>query len=179
LSANVKVTHTYRFRSTSSSAEVITETNLIGIVGMVGTVANTSTSLIANAVKVHRISVWAPPASQGATATCSINWSSREYAQSVEVSDTTMSVAEPAHITARPPVGSAADFWLSPGGNTILTLIAPVGSIIDVHCTHVLQDTATAGVTYTAAAAALGVMYYPPLDGESDLYLPVSLGTTT
>jgi hypothetical protein len=85
----------------------------------------------------------------------------------------------PAHVTSKPPVGSAASFWLGSASNTMFTLVAPVGSVIDVHCTHVLFDTQAAADTLAVAAGTLGALYYMPLDGVSDVYLPVSLGTTT
>ena len=142
--------------------------------------ANNSVSLIANSVKVHKVSIWSPPAAQGGTATCSVTWSTaNDYTAMVEVSDTTMSTAIPAHVSTKPPPGSAASFWLGAGTNTIFTVIAPTGSIIDVHCTHVLYDTQAAGTTVTVAAGTLGALYYMPLDGATDVYLPVSLGTTT
>lgn len=178
---NVQVVHTYRFRSTAATRTAISMLDLLGIAGAVGRVANTSLSLIANSVKLHRVSIWSPPASQGAAATCSITWSTAQtFTEMSEVSDTTLSTAVPAHVSSKPPPGSAASFWI--GGttsDTVMTLEAPVGSVIDVHCTHVLQDDQAAGASYAAAAATIGALYYLPLDGATDLYLPVSLGTTT
>jgi len=179
LSSNVRVSHTYRFRSTSGTTLSLTESDLISVAGGVCSVANATCSLIAGSVKVHRVSIWTPPASQGAVATCSLNWRSPTYQQTQEISDTTISVTTPARVSSRPPLGSAASFWLSPAGNAIVDVTAPVGSIIDLHCTHVLQDNQAAGTAYSVAAGTLGVLYYFPLDGEGDAYLPVSLGTTT
>jgi hypothetical protein len=97
-----------------------------------------------------------------------------------EISDTTMSVSTPAHISAKPPIGSYAYTWLSPSGSQFaFELTAPTGSIIDVHATYMLQDDQAAGTSYTVAAGTLGALYYLPLDGATDLYLPVGLGTTT
>lgn len=181
LPTNVQVVHTYRFRSTSDTAQNITQNDLRGIAGAVCDVANTSVRLIASGVKVHKVEVWTPPASQGASASCSIAWTSPDasFTQNVEVSDTTISVSRPAHVKAKPPPFSAASFWLGAGSDTMCTITAPTGSIIDVHCTHVLYDSQLAGTLLTVAAGTLGALYYMPLDGVSDVYLPVSLGTTT
>ncbi len=60
-----------------------------------------------------------------------------------------------------------------------MNIVAPVGTIIDVLASHVLIDTGLAGFSYTVAAGTLGALYYLPLDGDSDAYIPVSLTTTT
>ncbi len=181
LRTNVIVKHRYRFRSNvDGNATVITDSDLVGIAGAVCRTANSVLSYIAASCKVHSVEVWTPPASQGAAATCSLEWSSTDPAPFEEVSDTTVSVSEPAHIKAVPPQGSSASFWLSPSGSkNIMTITAPVGSIIDVKCTHVLLDTGAEGGTASVASAALGALYYLPLDGTSDKYVPVSLTTTT
>jgi hypothetical protein len=180
LASNVQVVHTYRFRSTVGTMVSIGQTNLRGIAGAVCCTANSDVRILAGAVKIHKISIWSPPASQGAVSTCSVIWSSAiDYLPMVELTDTTMSTAIPAHVSAVPPKGCAASFWLGAGTNNIVSIVAPVGSIIDVHCTHVLQDDGASGSIYTVAAGTLGALYYLPLDGSTDGFLPVSLTTTT
>lgn len=180
LRTNVKVKHRYRFTSADGAAQTITDTDLIGIAGGVCRTANSVLSLIAASVKIHFVEIWTPPASQGAAATCSLQWASTDPSPTEEVSDTTVSVSEPAHIRAVPPQGSLASFWLSPtGAKNVMIITAPPGSIIDVKCTHVLMDTGAEGGTYSVASAALGALYYLPLDGASDKYIPVSLTTAT
>ncbi len=178
LRTNVILKHRYRFTSTSGTAQTIIDDDVVGIAGAVCSVANSTLNMIAQSVKIHEIEIWTPPASQGSAATCSVEWLST-YSPSIEVSDTTVSVSRPAHVVARPPEGSAASFWINPGGTqNIMKLTAPVGSIIDLKCTHVLVD-GTVGRSYTVAAGTLGVLYYLPLDGASDVYVPTSLTTTT
>jgi hypothetical protein len=58
-------------------------------------------------------------------------------------------------------------------------MIAPTGSIIDVTLSFVLADTGLASTAISAATAVIGTLYYFPLDGTTDKYLPVSLNTTT
>ncbi len=179
LRTNVILKHRYRFTSTNASPQTIIDNDVVGIAGAVCSVANSSLSMIAASVKIHSIEIWSPPASQGTAATCSVEWLST-YSPSIEVSDTTVSVSKPAHVKAQPPPGSAAAFWINPGNvQNIMKITAPVGSIIDVKCTHVLLDTGTAGTSYAVAAGTLGALYYLPLDGSSDTYIPTSLTTTT
>jgi hypothetical protein len=63
----------------------------------------------------------------------------------------------------------------------LFTIACGVGSIIDVHVTAFMADTNTASnLPYTTSAGpGLGVVWYPPLDGPSDEYLPVGLQTFT
>lgn len=177
--SNVTITRTYRFKSTSATMQSITGAQILGVAGAVCTVANTTLRYLATSVRVHRVSVWSPPSAQGAEATCTLEWKTYQGDEYKEVSDSSMSVARPAHISSKPPQGSLC--WLPMGvsSGTCLDLTAPVGSIIDVHCTHVLNDTATAGSSYAVGAASLGVIYYLPLDGSTDVFTPVGLQTTT
>jgi hypothetical protein len=179
LRTNVIVKHRYRFTSTSATPQNVTQVDILGIGGAVCSVANTTLRMIYDTVKLHSVEVWAPPASQGAASTCSLEWIGGTYFAHTEVSDSSNSVAEPAHIKAVPPAGSDASFWMNGTVSDIMTLTCPVGSIIDVVCSHLLIDTGVAGTAYTVAAGSLGALYYLPLDGASDVYLPTSLTTTT
>lgn len=179
LRTNVVVKHRYRFVSTSGTAQSIVADDLTGIAGAICTVANSTLSKVAKSVKLHSVEIWTPPASQGAAATCSLEWAGASNGPSIEVSDTTVSVSEPAHVRSVPPQGTPASFWQNAGGGQLMIMTCPTGSIIDVVCSHVLYDDAAAGVTYAVAAGTLGVMYYLPLDGSSDVFLPASLNTTT
>ena len=91
-----------------------------------------------------------------------------------------MSRAIPDHVVGSPPRGSEASLWAVSGtGLDMFTLTAPIASIIDVDITFVLNDTGSAGSTYSVASGVVGVLYYLPLDGTSDAYVPVSLNWTT
>lgn len=179
IKSNVAITHTYRFRSTAGTTTDITQDMLLGIAGGIGTTANSSVTIACSSVKVHSVKIWTPPAAQGAVATCSVLWSAIGFGQILETTDTTVSTATPAHVKAKPPLGSSAYQWQQGGSSVIMTLVAPTGSIIDVHATHIIRDVASANTTFAAAAVTLGVYYWFPLDGTGDVYLPVSLLTTT
>lgn len=124
--------------------------------------------------------MWSPPASQGAAITCSVEWvgansPNREY------SDTSVSVATPAHVSCPPPPMSLAAFWQTASSATLFSLVAPVGSIIDIHLALILSDDDQGSNTpISVASAVLGQSYYLSLDpNATHRYTPVSLVTTT
>jgi len=132
-------------------------------------VAATSVSALGYAAKLHSVKVWTPPASQGATATCRLQWTSDIGGtnQGPEVSDITMSVTTPAHISASPPLGSFASFWVGNNGTQLFTLSAPPGSVIDVDATVILRDDGNAQNALPVATATIGALYWLALDYSS------------
>lgn len=178
LRSNVMFNHTYRFRSTVGTNVSITDTNLVESVGALCAVANTTLYNIAGSVKVNRINIWTPTAAQGASATCDLEFNGLNNSPNMQYSDSTISVSEGAHLSVKPPKESLAAFWQKITGTQVFSITAPTGSIIDVRMSIILAD-GVPGTAYTVAAGVAGVMYYPPLDGVSDQFLPVSLTTTT
>jgi len=180
LRSNLIMSHTFRFTSASNSALAVTANSLIGVCGVKGTVLNTLTSALFDSVRVKSVKIWSPPSAQGAAVTCSVLWASGVNSPAVEVSDTSVSTAVPAHITSTPPPQSLASFWQRSAATTIFTTVAPVGSIIDVALEMILSDDdGGLPVTFATATAALGQNYYLALDGVAvHQYTPVSLTTT-
>lgn len=179
--SNITLSHTYRFTSTSGTATALTVGSLFGAAGTMCTVANSQVQTFYNSVKVREISIWSPPASQGAISTCSVEWLGGANSNTVEVSDSSNSVSRPARISSKPPRGSLASFWntTSSGANTICTLVAPTGSIIDVVLDLILSDDDLVNFVIVIAAGALGNIYYLSLDpNATHRYVPVSLTTT-
>jgi hypothetical protein len=144
------------------------------------TVANTTVTFVSDTFKIHRVSIWSPPASQGASATCEIEWSSSDNNRgSVEISDTSMSTAEPAHVSGVPPQGCLASFWTSSvQTSSLFDITCPAGSIIDIDVTHVLCD-GIVGDQQGISTGALGTFFYMPLNATVETLNPVSLTTTT
>jgi hypothetical protein len=144
------------------------------------TVALTTCTSFFGSVKVNRISIWAPPASQGASATVSVNWYGYANSPNREVSDTTISTSKPAHVVSTPPTGSLASFWQTVGTNTIFSIVAPTGAIIDITLSLILSDDENTLPATTTAGGTLGVNYYLSLDPNvTHRFTPVSLTTTT
>lgn len=154
-----------------------------------GTTANVSYTQVARSFRIHRISIWTPPRQGNPAASlgqfsgqsCAIEWNSLDNIPSKRVADRSVSPSVPAYVSSKPPVGSAAYQWQdgATGGN-ICTILAPVGSIIDVHATHVFWMSGTSGGVVAANPVVVGAYYYPPLDGSGTVrYLPADGLPTT
>jgi hypothetical protein len=179
--ANLEVKHQYRFVSSSGTPTTITDSTLLTACGCLASTAILGRAIF-QAVKVNRIEVWTPPASVGAAATCSIFWTPTTggiFGMSREVSDTTVSVSEPAHVISTPPKETLAGYYQIGLGNSLFTLVAPPGSLIDVWVSLVVIDGAmTNATTSTLVGATIGGVYYSSLDSSTkagSLYTSVSL----
>lgn len=186
ISSNVTIRHKFRFIAQSAVNVKITNNDILASLGSVCYVVNSSGLSIAETYRIKSVEVWAPIASQGTAATCSVEWSpnttATNYSSSLQVSDTSINPQSPAHVRCRPPKGSVASFWQEPsaGSLNLLAIIAPAGSVVDVFLEYVLVDDNSNRVptTYASASAVLGYMYYGYLDNyESNppLLKPVSL----
>jgi len=171
LKTNLEIKHQYRFTSTAATSTSITDTLLLSAAGVVASTAVLGKSIF-QAVKINQIEIFTPPASQGASATCSILFppsAAANYAMPREITDTTVSVSEPAHVLTSPPPNSAASFWNGPSGANLFTLVAPTGSIIDVWLSLVLADgPADYNLpTATLVGASVGATYFCSLDSST------------
>jgi len=179
LKSNVEIRHRFRFISSNGAATPVTATNLIGACGCIGTITNTQVVSIARSVKLNQIEIWAPPASQGSSATCSVEWLGSNNSPNREFSDTSVSVSTPAYVKCSPPPQSLGSFWQQPASTVLATIVAPSGSIIDVHLSFILNDDEAGATAFSVATDSVGGMYFLALDGYgSNLYTPVSLTTT-
>jgi hypothetical protein len=179
ISSNVVKSHVFRFTATSAFNGNIRQEDVGGALGTIATVVNSTVTYINETFKVRRIRIWTPPASQGASATCSVNWIGGSFAANKEISDTSVSVSVPAHIDCKPPPQSSASFWQNVASSTALfTLACPSGSIVDLHVSYIEGDDESVN-SAAVATAVLGHTYYLALDGPStNLLVPVSLTTT-
>jgi len=177
----VQLRKTFRYVSTSAATTTLVDADVVSVAGTMGRVTNTSVTLLGYTAKLHKISFWTPPASQGAAATVSIQWYNRDGTDlGPEMSDTTNSTAFPAHLVARPPRGSLASFWLGTAGTTMAVLTCPVGTVIDLDVT--VQLSTVAGVSVAVGTAVVGTPYWISLDqvgAGTQHYTPVGLPTTS
>jgi len=173
------LSHRFRFVSTSGTATSITPTSLLGAAGTIGTVVNSTVVPMMESIKIREVSIWTPPASQGAAATCSILWVGiANQANNQEVSDTSVSVATPAHVKSRPPRNSLASFWQQASTTSLFTITAPSGSIIDVTLDMIVGDDEN-NINISVTTNYVGATYFLALDGPSThRFTPVSLTTT-
>lgn len=181
IASNIQLHHRFRFVSTNATPTAVTARSLLFASGGICTIANSFLSPIYASCKIGLIEMWSPPASQGASATCSVDWSGFANSPNREVSDTTVSVATPAHLVTQPPSMSLAKFWQQDSTTTLFTLVAPVGTIIDVTLQLILNDgDAVSAQSQAVTTGTLGVLYYLSLDpNATHRYTPVSLTTTT
>jgi len=182
LRSNIELRHQFRFASTNGAPTAVTSSTLSGALGVVAVTAVLGVQ-IAQSFKVNQIEIWTPPASQGASATCSVLFPQTASDVAREYSDTTVSVATPAHVVCSPPQRSLASFWQSSAGVALFTLVAPPGSVIDVWVSYVLADPTAfsgGGAPATLVGATIGNTYYTALDSLTSagaVYKPIALST--
>ena len=187
LKSNVVISHKFRFLSSAAlvptTTGYVTVGGLLGAAGTLGRVANTSVTCIFGSVRLKRIEMWAPPAAQGGAATVSVNYFAAAGQPNMEFSDTSVSVAQPAHIVAYPPSQSLAGFWQNAIGfaTALCGMTGPAGTIVDVDVDLVMGDQdGTGQLIINVATSVLGQIYYLALDqpGGTHVAVPVSLSTT-
>jgi len=171
-----------RFKSLSGAQTTVFTTDLGSLLAVGTTIAQVTSVL--GAVRVKRVELFAPVAAQGGQSTTSIEWLSAQ-APNIEFSDTSMSVATPAHVNSVPPPNSLASYWSASNvGVALMNLIVPEGGTIDVWFDFTLTDDELfAPNTVVVALAAIGTLYYMALDNTVDVgavrYPPISLTTTS
>jgi len=180
LRTNLEHTHQFRFTSSSGSLTNITDTTILNALGVCATTAVVGHP-IRQTLKVNQVEIWSPPAAQGSAVTCSVLWPQSQRSQAREVTDTSVSVATPAHVRTGPPLESLASFWTDGNsGSTFFSLVAPSGSIIDLWVSLVDGDGPADAVadTATLVGATVGSVYYCSLDSSTlagSIYQPVGL----
>jgi len=151
---------------------------------MCGALATAATSIrpIASNIKIHYVEMWAPcEITAGARQTIALEWSpfGNLGASNLETTDTTISNARPAHLFTKPPRGTNAEFWQDDiVDNTLWLMTGPAGTITDVHCSFMLNDSSPTSAI-ACSGATVGRLYYQQLDGTSNNQLPISLQHAT
>ncbi len=149
---NITMRHRFRFQYAGTDGVIISITNqsLLAAAGVVVRAqgAPGTVDLIYSAVKVHEVEVWAPALASGSSLT--LNWAGPTAAFSVpmEVGDTTLSQAYPAHIRTRPPHLSTCEFWnyvrgpltIPSSAITLFTVQCPQDSIMDIEGSWIQND---------------------------------------
>ncbi len=185
ISSKLTVNHTYRFQvaeSTSNTWYPVTDYDLLGIAGAVGTATNSSLACIAEACKIHSVEIWSPSQSTGA-AHAGVRWLSLASQEVKETIDISLNTARPAHVFSKAPTDGVygASFWLTPGTERpIFSLYLSGGEIVDINITHKLYDSGTAGLSRSVSTAVVGVMYYLHLIfSDAAVLEPIGLNSTT
>lgn len=185
ISANIIVGTVLRFiASSASSVAAISNLSLASAMGCIATSATAAHPMV-NAVKITKIELWAMPSTTTATTVAVwFNSNLTPYSSQTEMSDSSTSTAEPAHLRVRPPQRSLAADWIQAlagtASQTIFAVTAPAGSILDVHIAGVLVDGAgQGGPSITLVGATTGGGYYTAADGDGGIWAPVSKTVST
>lgn len=157
---------TFRFDVTNAlTSAVVSKANLMAVPGCMGAVVNTTGYTIASAIRIKRIRMW--PAAGGE---CGVQWNGSAGKMRDESKDVTL----PAGITVdrmvelTPPPNSYASMWWEAGESSvsIMQITSTSGAIIDLLLDFTLANVmSTSAVTF--ATISVGVMTYPPLDGNT------------
>jgi len=137
-----------------------------------------------SAFKLGKVSIWGPMAAALTPVTASIEYSPIGTAgiggpQRIW-SDTSMGATEAAYVSKAPPKESAQSKWQTDNaGTAFFRLNGPIGSIVDLAITYVMQNGQTPQVASTVlAGATVGQIYVRALDSNgATLLTPVSYPT--
>jgi len=173
--SNAYVSKTFRFNCTSGGFFTITPAKL-GALIVVGTVVNTSATLLFDAVKVRKIEIWAGQPPSGGVSTISIAWTGSIagiMGDQKVVSDTSIGADRVAYICSKPPKNSQVAQWQQTdnsgiGTNTLFQLNLTTNAIVDVHLNLRLPfGTRTSANTVALGVVALTQIYYLALDNPA------------
>ncbi len=179
------VTRTYRYHadaSTASSWYSITNRDLIGMAGAMCTVTNSTLACVFDSVKVHSIEIWSP-SNSSAVKQCGIRWYNVENTEFKEVMDLSFNSTDPAHVYSKVPTDgvNACSNWLSFASSEfdVFALYLTGNEIVDVHCTHRMDDGAVNSSTRSVTTATQGLLYYTYLDFSRAVILkPIGVTST-
>jgi len=172
-------TKTLRFQGTSSNREQITAQNLLD------TVLFASTATVGfdvyQAFRIKYIEMWSVSLT-GSASTMSLVYN--ESNGSIDspgfvYSDTTIGVAEPSHLKAIPPKGSAAAMWQTSANINLFQVSAPNACVIDICFEYIMFSSGSVQAQNALVAAIAGSVYGRGLDGlaAATSTLPMVAGT--
>lgn len=174
--------HVFRYAAASSTTVAVTNIDIFGALGVIGTVVNSTVKCWAGSFKINRVILY--PISTTTNATVDLIWSAGANSYTKD-EDWMMSVPQgmtgPCSLTCVPPVGSEASFWQSNFSSGVLfNIIAAGGMIVDFDVSFTLVNVQTSGIITGFTTVALGQVYYLALDGRATNVLrPVGLTSTT
>jgi hypothetical protein len=151
--ATVRVMHTFRYKAAAAQSAIITTKALTNALAVCYT-ANTATRGLFYAVKIHRVSVWAPCSAIAAATDVSLRWSGGVLGEDVLLSDTSLNISQPARVSSSPPPRTTAAMWSNNDSDTYLfTLGVPAGAVIDVSLCLAVANSSTTVVTAITTGA--------------------------
>jgi hypothetical protein len=173
-----------RFRANSTgTSTTVTLGSLIGSLGVVGTVTNTTCVSMFSSVRLEKIVMW-PPQNAGSDRTI-LEWgASADGGYSPDdafINTVPDGITVTTGISFRPPRKSLLNNWMSTyltASNIIAYVTCPTGTIIDVHVVA-CQPNDFVPESITVATAVVGSVYYLSLDpSATNVFIPVGLVST-
>lgn len=172
--------HVFRFVAPTGFSAAITPANVIGALGTVCTVLNSTVQPFCSSFRIKSLTVWPGTSSSGKTDTA-VTFSST---LSTSVQDTEKAVTLPEGVTVTtathwvPPKGSLAEFWQAASAQNFMRITCSPGSVLDLDVEYTISNT-FASLSQTVATGSVGVVYYLYLDGSSThLLVPEFLPST-
>jgi len=174
-----------RFQASAAGSADVVQIASIGDLWCVATTA-TSASQLAEFIRIKKIEMWGPMASDLVPVTVTCDWTGAAtaglFGKSNRVSDTSVGSTEPAHILSRPPQGSQIAEWLNAANsNTAFQLTFPSGTVVDFTYELVVRDSGSTQAVGTAVVGAtVGANYLRALDNRSPgtgVLIPVAYST--
>lgn len=177
------LSHRYRYfaNATATNANV-TVGNLLGAMGGICTVANSTISSICSSVRVKRVSIYSGVVSTGAV-NAELTWfaggSSFTKDDSKESSVPEGITMERVLVT-RPPAKALASFWQNSASvsNVLFQITCQGGSLIDVEMVGTLGNNLSNVAITGYSTATLATVYYGRLDGVGGKFQPLGVPTT-
>jgi len=172
--------HTFRFVSNAGGNSTVTPSMIIGALGTICTVTNSTVRPFCSSFKINKISVW-ESASASAALAFNIAWSA---ATGIQMRDEEKNRELPEGVTvtgvlvSRPPSGTLAALWQTANSNNLLTMGYNVGTVLDLDVSFTLSNQYLSG-TQSVATGVLAAVYYLYLDGStSHAWTPAGLPST-
>lgn len=175
-----------RFKATAAATLASPTVLNISSFGDLWCSAATSTSAyqLASHVRLRKIEMWGPMASDLVPVTVQVDWTGSAFlgfmGRSNRVSDTSMGSMAPAHVVAVPPPQAQISQWaIASNLSEVCRLVYPTNTVIDVTYELVVRDDGSSNTVQSAVAgAAVGANYVRSLDSATGATLPpVSLST--
>lgn len=148
INPTITVTKTFRFKATVALVkQVIANHHLARILSIAGYTFSAATLQaypLSYAVKLHRIQIYGPMASDLAPVTAELEWLGSNdvmASKSNRISDTSMSASACAYVSGQPPKNSIVSQWTSFAPQAdFVSLTCPINSIIDITIEMSLND---------------------------------------
>ncbi len=173
---------------TSITTGAITLDDVLGAIGVIGRVANTSVTCLATSFKINAVRLWVGPSASVATQSFVSFFSAGDDHEPDFMVENDIPInmqAVPNLLEFRPPKNSTAGMWqrdTATGTDLIMVVgVGTTGSLVEVDLDFTLSTTLASSNSLSVTTSAVGVFYRLALNksnGSSSL-VPLAFQTTT